>query len=98
MAQLKRGHYTARSTVLAAPPAMVKDKSGERGQTAIGLDPINEGVQPDVLQRGLACQRSKSQDVRVATWNMNSMVGRSGEVVDALHRMLDTIGRRYKFF
>ena len=38
--------------VLAAPPAMVKDKIGNEGQTAVGLDPINEGVQPDVLQRG----------------------------------------------
>ena len=46
MAQLEHGHCTARSTVLAAPPAMVKDKSGEGGQTAVGLDPINEGVQP----------------------------------------------------
>ena len=74
MAQLKRGHCTTRSTV----PAMVKDKSGEGGQTAVGLDPINEGVQPDVLQRvraGMACQRSKSQDVRTATWNVSSMVG-----------------------
>ena len=34
----------------------------------------------------MACQRSKSQDVSAATWNVNSMVGRSGEVVDALHR------------
>ena len=71
MAQLQHGHCTARSTVLAAPPAMVKDKSGEGGQTAVGLDPINEGVQPDVLQRGragMARQRSKSQDVRTATW------------------------------
>ena len=34
----------------------------------------------------MACQRSKSQDVRAATWNMSSMVGRSGEVMDALHR------------
>ena len=79
MAQLEHGHCTARSTVLVAPPAMVKDKSGEGGQTAVGLDPINEGVQPDVLQRGragMARQRSKSQDV----------VSRSGEVVDALHR------------
>ena len=50
MAQLKCGHCTARSTVLAAPPAMGKDKSGEGGQTVVGLDPINEGVQPDVLQ------------------------------------------------
>ena len=74
--------------VLAAPPAMVKDKSGG-GQTAVGLDPINEGVQPDVLQlgrAGMARQRSKSQDVRTATWNVSSMVSRSGEVVDALHR------------
>ena len=89
MAQLEHGHCTARSTVLAAPPAMVKDKSGEGGQTAVGLDPINEGVQPDVLQRGragMARQRSKSQDVRTATWNVSSMVSRSGEVVDALHR------------
>ena len=39
MAQLEHGHCTARSTVLAAPPAMVKDKSGG-GQTAVGLDPI----------------------------------------------------------
>ena len=89
MAQLEHGYCTARSTVLAAPPAMVKDKSGEGGQTAVGLDPINEGVQPDVLQRGragMARQRSKSQDVRTATWNVSSMVSRSGEVVDALHR------------
>ena len=91
MAQLEHGHCTARSTVLAAPPAMVKDKSGEGGQTAVGLDRINEGVQPDVQQRGragIARQRSKSQDVRTATWNVNvsSMVSQSGEVVDALHR------------
>ena len=89
MAQLEHGHCTAHSTVLVAPPAMVKDKSGEGGQTAVGLDPINEGVQPDVLQRGragMARQRSKSQDVRTATWNVSSMVSRSGEVVDALHR------------
>ena len=85
MAQLEHGHCTACSTVLAAPPAMVKDKSGEGGQTAVGLDPINEGVQPDVLQRsraGMARQRSNSQDVRTAT----CMVSRSGEVVAALHR------------
>ena len=89
MAQLEHGHCTARSTVLAAPPAMVKDKSGEGGQTAVGLDPTNEGVQPDVLQRGragMARQRSKSQDVRTATWNVSRMVSRSGEVVDGLHR------------
>ena len=35
---------------------------------------------------GMARQRSKSQDVRTATWNVSSMVNRSGEVVDALHR------------
>ena len=34
----------------------------------------------------MACQRSKSQDVKAATWNMSRMVVRSGEVVDALHR------------
>ena len=68
---------------------MVKNKSGEGDQTAVGLDPINEGVKPDVLQRGravMARQRSKSQDVRTATRNVSSMVSRSGEVVDALHR------------
>ena len=53
MAQLEHGHCTARSTVLAAPPAMVKDKSGG-GQTAVRLNPINEGVEPDVLQLGRA--------------------------------------------
>ena len=36
---------TVRSTVLAAPPAIVKDKSGG-GHAAVGLDPINVGVQP----------------------------------------------------
>ena len=44
----------------------------------VGPDPINEGVQLDVLQRGLAGiarQISKSQDVRAATWNVSSMVG-----------------------
>ena len=50
MAQLEQGHCTA----LADPLAMVNDKSGEGGQTAVGLDPIIEGVQPDVQQRGLA--------------------------------------------
>ena len=54
MAQLKPRHCTARCTVLAAPTAMVKDKSGEGDQTAVGLDQINEGVQPYVLQRGRA--------------------------------------------
>ena len=90
-------------------------KSGEGSQTAVRLDPINEGVQPDVLQRGragMACQRNKSQDVRTVTWNVSSMVSRSGEVVNALHRrkidlccaqemrwrMLGDNGRRYKFF
>ena len=34
----------------------------------------------------MARQRSKSQDGRTATWNVSSMVSRSGEVVDALHR------------
>ena len=65
--KLKRGPCTARRTVLAAPPAMVKYKSGEGGQTAVGLYLINDGVQPDVMQQGravMACQRSKSQDVR----------------------------------
>ena len=78
MAQLKRWHCTARSTLLATPPAMVKDKSGEGGQTAVGLDTIYEGVKPDVLQRGqagMACQRNMSQEVRAATWNVSSMVG-----------------------
>ena len=49
VAKLKRGHCKARSTVLADPPAIVKDKSEEGGQTAIGLDPINDAVLPDVL-------------------------------------------------
>ena len=76
MAQLKCGHCTAHSTLLAAPPAMVKDKNGEGCQTAVGLDQINEGVQPDVLQRGRACmarQISKSHDMGAATWNVSSM-------------------------
>ena len=49
MVELKRGNCTAHSTVLATPPAMVKDKSGVGGQTAVGLDQIYDGVQPDVL-------------------------------------------------
>ena len=56
---------------------MVKDKNGAGGQTAVELDPINEGVQPDVLQRardGMARRRSKTRDVRTATWNVSSMV------------------------
>ena len=44
LAQLKRGHCTALSTVLATPPSMVKDKSGGGGHIAAGRDPINEGV------------------------------------------------------
>ena len=52
---------------------MVKDGGGH---TAVGPDPINEGVQPDVLQQGRAGrapQISKSQDMRTATWNVSSM-------------------------
>ena len=52
MTKLKRGYCTARSTVLAAPPAMVK--KSRVGQTAVGLNRINDGVQPDVLQLGRA--------------------------------------------
>ena len=73
MAKLKCAHCTARSTVLAAPPAMVKDKSG-RGQTEVGLDPFNDGVQSDVLQRGRAVMACRRTD----TWNVSSMVRRSG--------------------
>ena len=87
MAKLKRGHCTSRSIVLAAPPAMVKDKSGEGGQTAVRLDPIYDGVQPDILQRGravTACRRSKSQEVRAATWNVSSMVCRLEEILTSV--------------
>ena len=60
---------------MAAPPAIVKDKSGEGGQTAVRLDLINEGVKPDVLQRGRAgMARQRSKDVRAATWNVSSKV------------------------
>ena len=34
----------------------------------------------------MARQRSKSQDVRTATWNVSNMVSRSGDVVDGLYR------------
>ena len=50
---------------------MVKDKNGEGGQSAVGLDPIYDGVQPDVLQRGRAvmtCRISKSQKVDLVRW------------------------------
>ena len=60
MVQLE--HCTARSRVLAVPPAMVKDTSGGC-QNAVGLDPINEGVQPDVLQQGRACMPRQRLDV-----------------------------------
>ena len=73
---------------------MVKDKSGEGGQTAVGLDPIKNGVQSDVLQRGravMSCRRTKSQEVRAVTWNVSSMVCRSGKVVDDLHRRMNDL-------
>ena len=59
IAKLKRGHCIVRSTVLAAPPAMVKDKIVDGGQTAVGLDQINDIEQPDVLQRCQADGMSK---------------------------------------
>ena len=65
MVEIKRGHCTPRSTVLAAPPAMVKDKNGEGGQSAVGLDPIYDGAV-------MACRRTKSQDVIAVTWNVSS--------------------------
>ena len=34
----------------------------------------------------MACQRRMSQDVTAATWNVRSIVGGYGDVVDALHR------------
>ena len=54
---------------------MVKDREG--GQTAVGLVPIYNGVQPDVLHRDwavMACRRNKSREVSGATWNVSSMV------------------------
>ena len=42
-------------------------------------------MQPDVLQDVL-------QDVRAATWNVSSMVSRSGEVVDTLHGRKNDFG------
>ena len=74
MVDIKRWHCTDRSTVLAAPTARVKDKSREGGHAAVGIDPIYDGVQPGVLQQSRARRRSKSQEVRVATWNVGSMV------------------------
>ena len=68
---------------------MVKDKSGDGGQTVVRLDSINEVMQPDIQQRGragMARQRSMSQDMRTTTWNVSSMVSRSGKGVDAIHR------------
>ena len=69
MVELKRGHCAVRSTILAAPPAIIEDKSGG-DQIEVGLDPIYDGVQPDVMQRCRAvmtCRRSKSQEVMAAT-------------------------------
>ena len=85
------GWWTTSGNIGLPPLARVMGvgRQQQGGQTAVGQDPINEGVQPDVLQRGragMARQRSKSQDVRTATWNVSRMVSRSGEVVDALHR------------
>ena len=34
----------------------------------------------------MSCRRSKSQEVRPATWNVSRMVCQFGEVMDALHR------------
>ena len=82
----------------------------------VRLYPIYDGGQPDVLRQGraiMACQRSQLQEVIAATWNVSSMVGRSGDVVNALHRrltsvvikrrggsarMFGAIGIRYKLF
>ena len=58
-------------------------------QPTVGPDPIHDGVQPDILHRGravMACRRNKLQEVMDATWNVNSMVRRSGEMVEALHK------------
>ena len=78
MVELKRRHCTARSTVLAVPPAMFTHKGRE------GLDPMYDGV-----YRGravMACRRGKSREVMALTWNVSSMLRRSSEVVDTLHR------------
>ena len=79
MVKLKRVYCTSRSTVLKLIPAMVKegDESGVGGPTAVGLDPIYDGVQSDVyqLQIGHAVmtrRRSRSQEVKAATWNVSS--------------------------
>ena len=48
---------------------MVTEKSEEGCQTEVGLDRINDGMQPHVLQRGravMACRSSKSQGLRAA--------------------------------
>ena len=53
-------------------------------------------LKPVVMQRGravIACRGSNSHDVRTVTWNVNSMVGRSGDVVLALLCSRDEVER-----
>ena len=57
MAQLEHGHCTAYSKSWWLHQPWLKTRVGEGGHTAVGLDPINEGVQPDVLQQGSGVAR-----------------------------------------
>ena len=91
MAQLEHGHCTARNTVLAAPPAMVKDKSGEGGQIAVGPDPINEGVQPDVHLSWARVRRVRQGSLSAELLMCGGGV-RSILLLPLVARYLETIG------
>ena len=61
----------------APPPAYEKQEVGEPNQTA-GQQCANEGIQSDALQGGWL--------FRIATWNIDSMTGKAGELVEAFRR------------
>ena len=87
MVKLKHGHITARSTVLAAQPARVKDKSGEAGHTAVRQDPINDGHRKWERLHGM---RERLTSV--------GLKRRGGRVEVRGWLVIGAVGRRYMFF
>ncbi|XP_065313843.1 uncharacterized protein LOC135923171 [Gordionus sp. m RMFG-2023] len=83
MVTTKHGRGTAQSTPLASSSAYDKKKDGKPGGTTIHENETYDGhKRPDKKWRN----QFTGDRVRVATWNVGSMTGRAGEVVDVLHR------------
>lgn len=94
-------HCTARSAAWATPTAYEKKEVEGTSHLAEQVDPVHDGHRPDHLSGGwhrrgeykiregrkvFGTRERAKEKIRVGSWNVGSLTGRSGEVVEALYR------------